>query len=144
MASQYVDWDASWTAVHYSSGTDWTDVDIANGADLTSDSMSLDSKISCEISVTVVEDNTGACTGDVYIYLLRDVNGTNFEDYTEHDDNDSPRNVGVIDATQNKTRRRTFTVRADEVSSFKIAVENSSGQTLTTTVKVRYAVMATA
>jgi hypothetical protein len=134
--AQYVDW-GSWAAVQYSSGTDWTSVDIADEADLVSDAVSLDTKVSAEVSVAVVEDNTGACDGDVYVYLLRDTDGTNYEDFTADDDNDDPELVMVIDATQNKTRRGTFTVLAERVGSFKVAVDNDCGQTVTTTLKYR-------
>lgn len=144
MGSAYVDWDASWTAVTYSTGTDWTATALADEADLTSDAISLDGKVACEISVRAVEDNTGACDGDLYIYICRDLDGTNFEDFTADDDNDQPTLMAVIDATQNKTRSKTFTVRADEVSKFKVAADNDSGQELALTVKVRYAVITTA
>jgi hypothetical protein len=141
LAKASIDWDTSWAFVDYSTGTDWNAVDIANGADLTSDAISLDEKIACEVSVTVVEDNTGACTGNVSVFICRDVDGTNYEDYTEDTDNDAPGLACTIVPVQNKTRRKTFTIFADELSSFKIAIDNASGQTLTTTVKIRYAVM---
>lgn len=138
---QFIDWDASWTVVTYSTGTAWTSVAIADEADLTSDAMSLDGKVAAEISVTVVEDNTGACNGDVYVHVCRDTDGTNYEDFTADDDNDNPALLMVIDATQNKTRRKTATIYADEVSSFKIAVDNDCGQEVAVSVKVRYAVL---
>lgn len=144
MATQYYDWDASWTVVDYSSGTDWTSVAIADEADLTSDALSLDTKAACEISVTCVEDNTGACDGNVYVYVCRDVDGTNYEDFTADDDNDAPALLMVIDPVQNKTRRKTATIDAGEVSSFKIAVDNDSGQELAVSVKIRYAVLTSA
>lgn len=143
MGSITYDWDAAWTVVTYGAGTPWTAFDIADEVDQVSDALSLDGKAACEISVVVVEDNTGACDGDVYVYVCRDTDGTNYEDFTADDDNDSPALACVIDATQNKTRRKTFSVLASEVSSFKVAVDNDSGQTLTTSVKVRYATIAT-
>lgn len=144
MGSQYYDWDASWTVVDYSSGTDWTSVAIADEGDLTSDALSLDGKAACEISVTVVEDNTGACDGNVYVYVCRDVDGTNYEDFTADDDNDAPMLLMILDPVQNKTKRKTATIDAGEVSSFKIAVDNDSGQELAVSVKIRYAVLTTA
>lgn len=144
MGSITYDWDAAWTVVDYNSGTDWTSVAIADEGDLTSDAISLDGKAACEISVTAVEDNTGACNGLLYIYLCRDVDGTNYEDFTADDDNDAPALVGVITPVQNKTKRRTFTIDAGEVSSFKIAVDNDAGQELAVSVKVRFATVATA
>ena len=142
MGSAYYDWDANWTVVDYDAGTDWTAVAVADEGDLTSDAISLDGKVACEISVTCVEDNTGACDGNVYIYICRDVDGTNFEDFTA-DDNDAPALGCVIDPVQNKTRRKTFTIDAGQVSKFKIALDNDSGQELATSVKIRYATVAT-
>jgi len=142
--SQYIDWDASWTAVTYSTGTDWTAVALADEGDQVSDAMSLDSKIACEISVKAVEDNTGACDGNLYIYLLRDTDGTNYEDFTADTDNDNPQLLGVINPEQNKTRYRTMTISAHDVSAFKVALDNDSGQELTITVKVRYATVGSA
>lgn len=139
--AMYIDWDAAWTVVTYGTGTNWTSVALADEGDQVSDAMSLDQKIAAEISVTVVEDNTGACDGDVYVYVLRDTDGTNYEDFTADDDNDNPALLMVIDATQNKTRRKTATIYAEEVSAFKIAVDNDSGQELAVTVKVRYATL---
>ena len=139
--AQYVDWDAAWTAVTYSTGTDLTSVAINDEADLTSDAMDLDTKWACEISVAVVEDNTGACDGNVYVYVCRDTDGTNYEDFTADDDNDNPAMLMVIAAEQNKTRRSTGTIYASDVSSFKIAIDNDCGQQVAATAKVRYATL---
>lgn len=144
MGSQYIDWDAAWTAVTYSTGTAFTSVAIADEADLVSDAISLDGKAACEISVTAVEDNTGAINGLLYVYVCRDVDGTNYEDFTADDDNDAPALGCQITPFQNKTRRKTFTIGADEVSSFKVAVDNDAGQELAVSVKVRYAIFTTA
>lgn len=138
--SQYVDWGA-WAYVTYSTGTDWDGDALADEADLVSDAISLDEKIAAEVSVVIVEDNTGACNGDVYVYLLRDTDGTNYEDFTADDDNDLPELVLVIDATQNKTRRGTFSVDAAMVGSFKVAVDNDCGQEVTVAVRYRTAVL---
>ena len=140
MATAYVDWDASWTAVTYSTGTDWTSVAMTNGADLTSDAMSLDTKVCCQVSVQAVEDNTGACTGNLYVYLCRDLDGTNYEDYTSSTDNDNPPLLGIIVGEQNKTRSKVFNISSCDASSFKIAIFNDSDQEQAITVKVRYAV----
>ena len=144
MGSQYYDWDAAWTVVDYGSGTDWTSVAMADEADLTSDAMSLDSKVAALVSVTAVEDNTGACDGNLYVYLCRDVDGTNYEDFTADDDNDGPELLGVIDPVQNKTKRKVFAISAEQVDSFKIAIDNDSGQELAISVKIKYATLALA
>ncbi len=144
MATMYMDWDAAWTAVDYNSGTDWTSVAIADEADLVSDAISLDGKSACEISITAVEDDTGAINGLLYVYVCRDVDGTNYEDFTADDDNDAPVLGAVITPFRNKTRRRTFTIDASEVSNFKIAVDNDSGQELAVSVYVRYGILTSA
>lgn len=144
MGSAYYDWDAAWTVVDYGGGTDWTSVAMADEGDLVSDAISLDGKAGCEISVTAVEDNTGAINGNLYVYICRDVDGTNYEDFTADDDNDSPTPGCVIVPFQNKTRRKTFFVDAGQVSSFKVAVDNDAGQELAISVKVRFCVLTTA
>lgn len=143
MASAYYDWDANWTVVEDGTGA-ITARALADEADLVSNAISLDGKAACEISVVAVEDNTGACDGDLLIYICRDTDGTNYEDFTADDDNDSPALMGIIDAVQAKTKRRTFTVDAGEVSSFKVALDNDSGQELAVSIKVRYATLVTA
>lgn len=143
MGSAYYDWDAAWTVVDYNSGTDWTSIAIADEGDLVSDALSLDGKAGCEISVTCVEDNTGACDGNVYVYVCRDIDGTNYEDFTADDDNDAPALGCRIVPVQNKTKRKTFFVDAGQVSSFKVAVDNDSGQELAVSVKIRYCIWTT-
>lgn len=144
MGTQYVDWDAAWTVVTHSTGTAFTSVAIADEADLVSDAISLDGKAACEISITAVEDNTGDINGRLYVYVCRDVDGTNYEDFTADDDNDYPLLGCVVIPFRNKTRRKTFTIGADEVSSFKIAVDNDAGQELAVSVKVKFAVIGNA
>ena len=144
MGSQYYDWDAAWTVVDYGGGTDWTSVAMADEGDLVSDAMSLDGKVAALVSVTAVEDNTGACNGNLYVYLCRDADGTNYEDFTADDDNDLPELLGVIVPAQNKTRRGVFAISAELVDGFKIAIDNDSGQELAISVKIKYATLALA
>jgi hypothetical protein len=138
MGSYSVDWDASWTALQDGSG-DITDRDLNDETTLTSNALNLDGKLAVEVSVTWVEGNDGAVDGDVYVYVLRDVDGTNYQAIT-----DSPDFGCTIDAAQNATRRKTFTVDAAEVSSFKLLVDNDSGQDGNLTIRYRFAVGATA
>jgi len=138
MGSQYIDW-GSWSALTYSTGTDITAIDVNDEATLTSDAVSLDLKVACEISVKWVEGNDGACDGDVYVYVLRDTDGTNYQTI-----DDNPALGCVIDATQNTTRYKTFTIDAAEVSDFKILVDNDSGQDGDLTIKYRTAILTTA
>ena len=120
-------------------GTDITSIDVNDEATLTSDALSLDQKAAVEISVKWVEGNDGACDGDVLVYVLRDTDGTNYQTI-----NDAPDLGCSIDATQNTTRYKTFTVSAAHVSSLKILVDNDSGQDGDLTIKYRFATVTTA
>lgn len=64
-------------------------------------------------------------------YVLKDVNGTDFEG-----EDDKPWGVRLEYSASN-TRRKTFFVPGDEVSSFKIMLTNDSGASVTATVKTK-------
>ena len=144
MGTAYYDWDATWTVVTYGSGTNFTSVAIADEGDLLSDVLSLDGKVAAEISVEVVEDNTGACDGKVLVHVCRETGDSAYQDFTADDDNDSPALACSIVAEQNKTRKKAFTIDAAEVSKFKLAVDNDCGQEVAVSIKIKYAVMTTA
>lgn len=142
MGNSYYDWDTSWTALEDGSGA-ITARAVADNGVLVSNAVSLDTKAAMEVSVSVVEDNTGAVDGDFYVYVLRDVDGTNYQLLTSLAVNDGPAIGCIIDVVQNATRRKVFTVDAGEVSNCKIGMVNDSGQELAVTVKYRYAVLST-
>lgn len=133
MADSGYNWGA-WAFMDYSSGTDVDDIDVNDEATLTTDAVDLDGKAACEISVEWIEGNDGACDGDVYVYLLRDIDGTNYQTI-----DDNPQCIGVVDATQNTTRYIGCNVYPSEVGKFKVLVDNDSGQDGDLSLRIRTA-----
>jgi len=122
MADTGYNWGA-YAFLTYSTGTDIDAIDVNDEATLTSDAVDLDGKAACEISVEWVEDNDGACDGKVLVYVLgADGDG----DYETIDD--TPALGGVIAAEQNTTRYKRFNVDPALFGTFKILVDNDSGQ----------------
>lgn len=135
--SQYVDWGA-WGYVQ-KGAADWNDDALADAATETSDALDLDQKVAAEVGIKLVEDNTGACDGDVTVHILRatgdDGGGTEeFESATE----DTPL-AFTITPEQNTTKRRAFALNPHIFRICKIAVENQAGQELAVTVEYRTA-----
>jgi len=122
-----------WAFLDYSSETDIDAVAVADAASLTSDEFSLDNLAACEIGVTTVEDNTGACDGDVVIHLLGK-GATDWQAYT-----DDPVQVERIDQVQNTTKHANFFVSAEGMGSFKVLVYNDCGQEVAVSIKIRTA-----
>ena len=73
-------WSA-YSAVQKSAG-DWSADALADAATETGDSTSIDGKAAAVVTVTAVEDNTGAIDGVCTVYILGDMDGTNFEEPT--------------------------------------------------------------
>ncbi|MAT39199.1 MAG: hypothetical protein CL946_06315 [Ectothiorhodospiraceae bacterium] len=114
MSNATFSWSDSWTA------TSIFEASIGNGSDATSAAISNDGKIATEISVEVAYGTTA--TEGVKVYVLRD--GVAYE--TE---NDKPFGMSLQYSTST-SYRKTFTVRGDEVSRFKILITNDSGDTV--------------
>lgn len=133
MANTGYDWDTSWTAVTKSGTGDWTNLDIANSANAGSAAISQDIKAATEVGVDLYEDNTGAISGVVTVFLLGDVDGTNYEAITG-----CPYSFTVT-PIQNTHYYFRFRVLGSDFSSFKVWIANACGQTLTTTVKYKQA-----
>ena len=116
---------------------------VADAAAITCDALDLDGYAACEVSVNVVEDNTGACDGDVYISVLRSdldpdsegfqVGPTTGPVYTD------PVYGTIIDPVQNTTRTATFSIDPASVSKFKLHILNDSGQELAVTANYKLA-----
>jgi len=129
----------NWSAVAhatYNTGTDVDGIAVNDEATLTTDEIDLDDKAGCEVSVGVVEDNTGACDGDAYVYVLRSDLDPDSEGWQTIDDAVAGY---AIDATQNAERIITFAVDPGQVGGFKILVDNDSGQQLAVTINYRTA-----
>ncbi|RPJ25491.1 MAG: hypothetical protein EHM35_15495 [Planctomycetaceae bacterium] len=134
-------WGA-WAAVAKSGGGDWTNLDVADNGNAGSGAISLDGIAALEIGFDLYEDNTGAVDGDVTVYIMGDVDGTNYQGAPS----------GAYDATviasafpvkvrpvQNKHFYDRFVLSGLEYSSIRLWILNEAGQTLTTTFKYRTA-----
>lgn len=119
-------WDANWTNTSINGST------ITNATTSTiTTAISNDVKIVTEVSVTIAYG--GTATEGVKVYLLRDVDGTNYETT-----NDLPWGFQMPFSTS-VTRYRTFTVSGSSISKFKILLSNNSGASVTATVKYKQA-----
>ena len=76
MAESGYNWD-SWQAMQKGS-SDWSADALADNATETGDPTSLDGFAACEVGIGLAEDNTGAIDGVVTVYVLGDVDGTNY------------------------------------------------------------------
>jgi len=97
--------------------------DLDDEATLTTLEVDLDGKAACAVAVKWVEGNDGACDGDVYVYLL-EYDG---EDTWQTIDDPSVQKW-TIDAAQDTTRILPFSIDPKHVRSFKLLIDNDSGQ----------------
>lgn len=129
MANTGYTWSA-YAAVQKSAG-DWSSDALADAATELGDATSIDGKAAAVVSITCVEDNTGAIDGDVTVYILGDIDGTNFEEPT----------IGIPYAisftpVQSDTVRVLIPVDPRIYKNFKVAVENQGGQEVAISVKI--------
>lgn len=129
-------WDAAWTAwVQPGEGGDWTANALAdNATETTGTAVSLDGIAAMEISIAAVEDNTGAIDGVVTVFVLGDVDGTNYEETT----------IGnpfsfTFTPVQNDTVYIRFRILGSDFSNVKLAILNEGGQEIAITAKYRQA-----
>lgn len=134
MADTGYNWDAGWTAVPEEDTTDWTTITQADASGAQSDPISNDGKAVTEVSVKMIEDNTGAINGPITLYILGDTDGTIYEDIT----NSKPISWDFT-PTQNATVVTRFRILGSDFSKFRIHLQNESGQELVTTMKFRQA-----
>lgn len=118
-------WDAAFTTTSISASS------ITNTSTATTAAINNDGKSTTEVSIQIAYG--GTANEGVKVYLLRDTDGTNYEDTT-----DAPW-AFMMPYAISVTRRRTFTVSAMMVSNFKIKLTNDSGATVTATVRYRQA-----
>lgn len=124
MASIGINWDSTSTATSIASSA------ITNSSSATtSAAISNDGKAATEVAVSITYGETA--NEGAKVYLLRSADGTNFEAVA-----DAPWQL-EMPYTTSTTHRRTFAVAASMVSSFKVAVSNSSGASVTATVVYR-------
>lgn len=122
------------TARHatYSSGTEVDGIAVADEGTLTTDVISLIDKYAVEVSVVTEEDNTGACDGNVNVYILSSDNDPDSEGWQDKDDPGVQ--SFVVDQAQNATERLVFTLCASQYTQFKLHVYNQAGQEVAVTI----------
>lgn len=123
---------AAYDFIDYNTGTDVNGIDVNDEATLISDEIVPGTKAGCEISVHWVEGNDGAIDGDLYIHVLRKDTDGNYQTI------DDPGFNFAMEVVQNATRIKVFSVELKNIGSFKILVDNDSGQDGDLTLGVRY------
>ncbi len=129
MANTGYTW-SSYSFVQKSAG-DWTGDVIADAGTEEGDSTSIDGKAAAVVSITAVEDNTGAIDGDITVRILGDIDGTNFEEAAIG-------NAYAVAFTpiQNNTVRVLVPVDPRVYKNFKVSIENQSGQEIAISVRI--------
>jgi len=127
MGTLYLDWDASWSTTSIASSS------IADAGSASTAAISGDLKAETEVSITITYG--AIATEGVKVYILRDVDGTNYEAAT-----DSPWVIEMPSAVS-ATKRKTINV--GNLSSFKVHLTNGSGASITATVDYKQSVVTT-
>ncbi len=128
MSNTGYQWDAAWTtlqnAVTLTQGGTVEDLSAA---------VSNDGKAACVVSVDADYGNYAKATAGLKVFVLNDVNGTDYED-------DADGAWGMeLNYTQAGTNRLTFAVPADVFASFKILLQwGNSTASSTVTVTTSY------
>lgn len=118
-------WPLTWTATSIAAST------VTNGSTATTAAISQAAKTATEIAITIVYG--GTATAGAIIYLLRDVDGTNYEAVA-----DVPYGF-TMPYSASTTYRRAFAVQGTDASRFKVMVSNPSGASITATVSYQQA-----
>ena len=122
------------SAAHCVDGSgDIDDRAVADNGTVITNEISQDVKASTFIGVKTIEDNTGACDGNVTFYVLApdaDPDSEGFESATD----DAPFVGAVIDQAHNKTQRAHFTVPGVVYPKFKVHCLNEAGQGIALTI----------
>ncbi len=131
MADTGYNWDAAFTTI------DATTVLTQGGTDAdTSAVIDLDGKVGCIISIDVDYSDHVKATGGLFVYVLEDINGTDYQIEA-----DEPWGF-EMPFVQNGTRRKPFTVDPGQVSKFKLLLDwdNSTGSSVATVATmIKYA-----
>jgi len=127
-------WGA-WGFVADSNAASWDDMGIAdNETETSGTAIDLDGKAACMFSIQAVEDNTGAIDGVCTLYILRDTDGTNYEETT----------IGnpyqfQFTPVQNDTVYLAFAISASKFDKIKFAIKNEGGQVLVLDIRYKTA-----
>lgn len=130
MANTGYDWGA------YADAIATTVLTTGGSVTATSAAQDMDIKAACEISVDADYSNHAKATGGLKIYILGDINGTDYEVVA-----DLPFGFEMV-FTQNGTNRRVFPVDPKQYGSFKVHAvwENTTASSnVSVTVKIRTA-----
>ncbi len=111
--------------------TDWDADALLDTVTEISDTVTVNDKSSAVVSITATEGNVGAIDGLVTVYILGDIDGTNFEEPT----------IGntykvAFTPVQNDAVRIMIPIAPQLYKNFKVAVENQSGQELSMSVRI--------
>lgn len=131
MADTGINWDAAWTAID----TALAHQEGEASAESISAVIDLDGKAACTITIDVDYSNHAKATGGLFVYLLADINGTDYEVEA-----DGPWGF-EMPFTQNDTHRRKFFVDPKTYNKFKLMLDwdNSTTDSIATvTTKVKY------
>jgi hypothetical protein len=130
----------TWSAYGFvqKSSSNWTTDAISDTSTETGDSTSIDGKAAALISITCTA-SAGAIDGDVTIYILGDIDGTNFEDAVYS----WPYSVSFRPVNA-QTHRILIPVDPRIYKNFKVSIFNDSGQTQTLSVRLATADIAVA
>jgi len=124
-----------WAFVADSNAANWDDKGIAdNETETSGTAIDLDGKAACMLSIQAVEDNTGAIDGVCTIYILRDTDGTNYEETTTG----NPYQFQFT-PVQNDTVYLAFAISASKFDKFKFAIKNEGGQILVLDIRYKTA-----
>jgi len=123
MADTGYNWDAGWSVIDAA-------IVLTQGGTIidTSDVIDCDGKAAVEISIDADYSNHAKATGGLFVYVLRDIDGSDYEVEA-----DGPWGF-EMPFTQAGTRRRTFTVDCSQISEFKLHLDwdNSTGSSVVT------------
>jgi len=124
-----------WAFVADSNAANWDDGGIAdNETETSGTAIDLDGKAACMFSIAAVEDDTGAIDGVCTVYILRDIDGTNYEDTT----NGSPFSFKIT-PVQDATVYWAFAISASKFDKIKFAIKNEAGQVLVLDIRYKTA-----
>lgn len=124
-------WDAAWTVIDAA-------IVLTQGGTIFDISAVIDcnGKASCVISIDADYSDDAKATGGLFVYVLRDIDGTVHEDEV-----DGPWGFEMPFA-QAGTRRRTFTVDCSQISKFYLLLDwdnSTAGSIVTVATGKKYA-----
>ena len=124
MATQYVQWENSYTTSSVNGST------VADGSNVATAAISADEKFATEI---VVEVSYGSTVNDSAEVLIQKQTS---DTPTYEGEADQPTTL-AMPATASTTHSRTFNFPAESASAFKVAVSNDTGAQITVTVRYK-------